>query len=108
MAQVRTIEVHDQTLVVHWRNGHISEYDLLWLRDNCSCAECGNRAQGQKRVSVLQIHENPGLSHSEIGPAGKLELHWQDDHHVSTYAADWLQDHCYCDDCRDARRPRRV
>ena len=93
-------------LVVNWEDGHTSTYDTLWLRDNCTCGGCGNRAQGQKRVSMLEVPHSPCVTNHGWDGNGCLEIDWDDDGHHSTYPATWLREHCYCPSCRDARRFR--
>jgi gamma-butyrobetaine dioxygenase len=62
----------------------------IWLRDNCSCAECRHPGNGQKLfnigdlaedISVDEVREDNGVVHVRFGPDG----------HATVFDGDWLR-----------------
>ena len=103
MSNVISSKLDGHGLVIDWPDGLTSSYDLLWLRDNCTCSQCGNRAQGQKRTSMLEIPENPRIDHHHWSSDGELQVTWKEDGHRSRYSWDWLRAHSYSEQCRKSR-----
>ena len=104
--KITQVESDQHSLTLQWEDGHRGEFDLLWLRDNCSCEICGDRSVGRKQVSILQLPESPAVASARIESGSTLEVVWADDGHPSHYGAEWLRQHCYCDQCRERRRFR--
>ena len=38
---------------IHWGDGRHDEYPSVWLRDNCQCPECYNKA-ARNRMMLMQ------------------------------------------------------
>ncbi len=103
---IQKIDLENNQLLIHWQDDHRSEMDLFWLRDNCSCKDCGDRSVGQKRISMVQMPLDPEIVRHQINANGDLEITWSDQAHQSDYAAQWLRQHCYCESCRNQRKAK--
>ncbi len=65
-------------------------YPVLWLRDNCPCAECRDPSSGQKLFQLLDLSEEVEIR--EIVERGNdIEITFHPDHHHSIYSREWLQ-----------------
>ena len=102
--KITQVTSDQHSLTLQWEDCHRGEFDLLWLRDNCSCDTCGNRSVGRKQVSILQMPEHPKAVRTSIENSRTLEVIWADDNHKSHYGSEWLRQHCYCETCREQRR----
>ena len=51
--RVSRLHCTDTTLEVIWENRQRSEFLFLWLRDNCTCPECGDTRTGGR---FLRLH----------------------------------------------------
>jgi gamma-butyrobetaine dioxygenase len=103
-AQIQGVEVGDEIVRLAWRDGHQSEFHFLWLRDNCTCVHCGNRAVGQKLTLLCELAEDCSAKNVLVEVDGSLGVEWLPDGHRSTYAATWLREHCYSETARRERR----
>ena len=52
---IEAIQAQNQYLEVSWSDGDRSRYHYMWLRDNCSCAVCGNKSGGHRYLSLNEI-----------------------------------------------------
>ena len=93
---------------ISWADGHQSEFNFLWLRDNCKCAQCGDRSVGQKLTSLVDVSpdEHPAALWTDNPTV--LSVRWHSDGHLSHYDSRWLREHCYATDSREARRHKPV
>jgi len=101
---IETLEVGDESVSLHWSDGHRSDFHFFWLRDNCHCVSCGNRAVGQKLTLLSELDEDCVAHNVRLRPDGSLAVEWLPDGHDSVYAAVWLREHCYSAAERRRRR----
>ena len=72
----------------------IGDLPVLWLRDNCPCAQCRDPRTGQK---LFQIDALPdGLRVATVAAAERagepaVEVVWAPDGHCSAYPSAWLE-----------------
>ncbi|WP_327424497.1 TauD/TfdA family dioxygenase [Streptomyces sp. NBC_01230] len=72
----------------------IDDFPVMWLRDNCPCADCRDPRSGQKLFQIsalpaaLRLDTVTDLDEAE-GPA--VEVIWAPDGHRSTYPLTWLE-----------------
>lgn len=90
-------------VAVDWADGHRSEFHSIWLRDNCSCEECGDHSGGHRFWELNQAPDNLSVEAEMAGDL--LRLIWKADGHVTHYDPAWLRAHCYSESARDKRRP---
>jgi gamma-butyrobetaine hydroxylase len=101
--QIIRLEQAGRQVLVDWADGHHSVFHAIWLRDNCTCAEC-RHPSGQRLLDTASLP-------ADIAPAsvsqteGAVTITWSGDGHRSTYAPAWLRAHCYAEAERARRRP---
>ena len=81
---------------ITWDDGHVGEYDEVYLRGYCPCALC--QGHGTERRFV----DAPDAMLVDISGVGNyaIELFWQDGHSTGIYTFDYLRFLCPCKDCR--------
>ncbi len=94
-------------LCVTWSDGLSGRFHHIWLRDNCSCPQCGSHESGSRFQSLLDIPEDISPAHM-LHDSTAVTLHWRGDGHVSCYSSAWLRQHCYSEAARAGRRQRRT
>lgn len=87
-------------LVVTWDDGHVSPFELDYLRSWCPCAMCQGHAPSTR---YLDLHDQQLV---RIDPVGNyaLGLTWADGHSTGIYAFRWLRALCPCPACGGERR----
>lgn len=91
---------------IAWQDGHLGTYPVVWLRDNCTCAQCGDPAIGKRRLRLADIPHNVVPGAMALNDGGDLTIEWMPDRHVSRYGSAWLRDHCPSSPERQSRRHR--
>ena len=100
---VTQLDYDDRVLTIGWRDGRISTFHHLWLRDNCP--QLRHATTGHRVVETSTIPDDIRPSAVTFASAGTIEITWSPDGHVSTFDAGWLRDHDYSNGARRARRP---
>ena len=101
-----SFESDDRTLKIDWADGHQSEFHAVWLRDNCSCNECGDHSGGHRFFELSGLPAELSREATLIG--GMLRIVWNADGHVTHFDPAWLRAHCYSETERAKRRHRPV
>ncbi|WP_421881320.1 TauD/TfdA family dioxygenase [Pacificispira sp.] len=102
-AAIASVTKNGSGLQVDWVDGDRSTFHYIWLRDCCYCEVCGDCHSSLRRYI-------PSLESIAIKPASvawdtdKIVVEWEGDGHVSTFAANWLNENRYDDRARLARR----
>lgn len=101
---IDSIERQQRCIVITWKDGHRSVFHHIWLRDNCTCPECGDRSGGHRYLELGSI--DPDISPAEVSVAadGSLYIRWQGDGHTTRYSPAWLRAHCYSSESIAERR----
>jgi DUF971 family protein len=89
---------------IDWKDGHRSEYPLVYLRDKCPCATCTGSHGTPPRVPESQ---NPfpmfkeALKMEGVEPIGNyaIKIDWSDGHSAGIYSWDHLRHICPCPQC---------
>ena len=99
------------------KEGQVSRYPFVWLRDNCICTSCFHPKSSSRLTSfaglqmddaILSAHvtENAVVQDTRLGrtaeggaaatlaPTKSLQLHWSSGHE-STFPLDWLKERCF-------------
>jgi DUF971 family protein len=98
---------------VEWRDGHVSHYSFVFLRDACPCALCSDEREKSRR----QPGDPPKLAAGALPlfkPAAKavsaqgigryaIRFQWNDDHDLGIYSWKYLREQCPCAECRGVR-----
>ncbi len=91
--QISAIVSDPQKVVIDWLDGHQSTFHTLWLRDNCSCDECGDHSGGQRFFELNMLPEH--LANRALIADTMLRIEWTVDGHITTYDPAWLRSHCH-------------
>jgi DUF971 family protein len=102
---------------IDWKDGHHSDYELGYLRDECPCATCtgahgtapqktnyGAVASKQKSADPFKMY-TPTLKMLNVEPVGgyAVRIDWSDGHGSGIYSFDYLRSVCSCAECRAAQ-----
>jgi DUF971 family protein len=94
-------------VTIDWRDGHRSEYELKYLRENCPCASCTGAHGGPSlkdraaTADPFQMYK-PAAKISAVEPVGNyaIRLVWNDGHSTGIYTYEHLRLICPCVECR--------
>ncbi|MCZ6792598.1 MAG: DUF971 domain-containing protein [Planctomycetota bacterium] len=89
-------------LRISWSDGHVSVYDVAYLRRNCRCAACVDEWSGSR---ILQPHEIPeDVKPQTVRRVGRYAVHfeWSDGHTSGIYSFEHLRNICPCSECRES------
>jgi len=75
---------------VSWPDGHRATYHAVWLRDNCSCAECLHPS-GQRLLDTRSIADGIAVTTAQARD-GVLQSAFTDGH-TSRFDSSWLRAH---------------
>ncbi len=102
-------KIDKDTLQIEWDDGHVSIFNIAYLRDHCPCAYCkeSRRKQGIDKPKVLLPNAQPSSSQSdsptllEAHVVGKyaIKFIWSDGHEDGIYPFTLLRELCQCDAC---------
>jgi DUF971 family protein len=96
---------------IDWKDGHHSDYELGYLRDECPCATCtgAHGTEPQKTnysapATPFQMFK-PAIKMLNVEPVGNyaIKIFWNDGHSSGLYSFDHLRAICPCEACRAAR-----
>jgi gamma-butyrobetaine dioxygenase len=90
---ISKVSSNSSSLDVMWSDGKKSNFNFLWLRDNCPTAHDKNSRH--RMFNILKISENIGAKDFKINDDGKLVIKWSEGNHTSYYDPKWLRDNCY-------------
>ena len=96
---------------IDWKDGHTSEYGLMYLRDKCPCATCSGSHGTPPRVpeadvamaNPFQMYK-PALKMLSVEPVGNyaIRINWSDGHNAGIYSYDHFRRICQCPECKGA------
>lgn len=98
---------------IEWKDGHVSHYSFVYLRDACPCAMCedergksGLRPGEQIKAapSALPMFKAAAKAVS-AEPVGKyaIKFTWNDGHDLGLYSWKFLREVCPCAECKAAK-----
>ena len=91
--KISKISMNSSALNVEWSDGEKSNFNFLWLRDNCPTAH--DKDSNHRMFNLLETSENIQPSDYKINSDGKLEIKWSEGNHTSYYDPNWLRKNCY-------------
>ncbi len=100
--EITAIESDEHLLRIDWDDGHRSEFHMVWLRDNCSCEECGDHSGGHRFFELGMLPDSYSNEANLVD--GMVQIKWLEGHHVTKFDPAWLRAHCYADNERRKRR----
>ena len=93
MVKISLIEKKEKNLFVKWSDGEKSNFNYLWLRDNCPTAHDKN--SNHRMFNILDVPLDIEAKKCKINDDGKLEVVWSVGNHTSYYDQEWLRKNCY-------------
>jgi len=87
------ISANKSSLEVLWNDGEKSNFNFLWLRDNCPTAH--DKDSRHRMFNILKVSENIKAKEFKINSDGKLTVEWSEGNHISYYDQKWLRENCY-------------
>jgi DUF971 family protein len=92
---------------IDWKDGHHSEFDLTYLRDECPCATCTGAHGTEPRPKESQAPAElfpmfkPAIKMVDVEPVGNyaIRIHWNDGHNSGIYSYALFRRICRCNDC---------
>lgn len=103
-ARIESVECGDRILTVRWGDGRLTRIHYLWLRDNCTCRQCGTTETGARALRLIDIPEDVSPERAGVED-GALTIRWRPDGHRSRYEPDWLREHfCSGESAASTRR----
>jgi len=90
---ISKISQNGSGLDIVWSDGEKSNFNFLWLRDNCPTAH--DKDSRHRMFNILKVSQNISPKKYNINPNGKLEIEWSEGDHKSYYDPDWLRENCY-------------
>jgi DUF971 family protein len=100
---------HPGTLQIDWDDGHVSLYELKYLRKSCPCATCreARDAQPVNPLRILSSHEviadSLDVTQAEVVGRYAISFSWNDGHDTGIYGFEFLRQLCQCAACRAAK-----
>ena len=90
---ISKVTKNGSSLNVEWRDGEKSNFNFMWLRDNCPTAH--DKDSRHRMFNILNVSENLSPKKFLINTDGKLEIEWSEGNHISYYDKKWLRENCY-------------
>ena len=76
-------------LDVEWNDGEKSNFNFMWLRDNCPTAH--DKDSRHRMFNLLEVSTNISPKQFKINAEGKLEIEWNEGNHTSYYDQNGLE-----------------
>ena len=90
---ISKVSKNGSSLNVEWSDGEKSNFNYMWLRDNCPTAH--DKDSRHRMFNILNVSENLNPKKYSVNAQGKLEIEWSEGGHTSYYDPKWLRDNCY-------------
>ena len=90
---ISKVSTNSSSLDVLWSDGKKSNFNYLWLRDNCSTAH--DKDSRHRMFNILKVSTNIKAKDFKINDDGKLMIQWSEGNHISYYDQKWLRENCY-------------
>ena len=90
---ISKVSTNGSSLDILWNDGEKSNFNYLWLRDNCPTAH--DKDSRHRMFNILNVSENIKAKDLKINEDGKLVIEWSEGNHTSYYDPSWLRKNCY-------------
>ena len=91
--EISKVSKNGSALNIVWSDGEKSNFNFMWLRDNCPTAH--DKDSRHRMFNILEVSTNIEPKEYKINDKGKLEIVWSEGSHTSLYDQDWLRKNCY-------------
>jgi DUF971 family protein len=98
---------------IDWKDGHVSHYDFVYLRNACPCAMCNEEREkaGRKpgesatakagELLIFKAAAKP-VSAEAVGKYA-IKFNWNDNHDLGLYSWKFLREVCPCAECKPGK-----
>ena len=90
MTSISKVETNKTAIKVKWSDGEESNFNFLWLRDNCSTAH--DKDSNHRMFNILEVSKDIVPKKYIINKDGKLMIEWSEGNHTSYYEPKWLRE----------------
>ena len=90
---ISKVSTNGSSIDVVWNDGEKSNFNYLWLRDNCPTAH--DKDSRHRMFNILKVSTNIKAKDCKINDDGKLVIEWSEGNHISFYDPNWLRENCY-------------
>ena len=90
---ISKISQNGSGLDVVWSDGKKSNFNFMWVRDNCPSAH--DKDSRHRMFNILKVSKNIKPKKYNVNSDGKLEIEWNEGEHTSYYDPSWLRENCY-------------
>ncbi len=91
--EISKVSKNGSVLNIEWSDGEKSNFNFMWLRDNCPTAH--DKDSRHRMFNILEVSTNIEPKACKINNQGKLEVEWSEGNHISYYDQKWLRNNCY-------------
>ena len=89
-------------LTVRWNDGHVSEFQIKYLRSECMCARCVSETTGLRILDPNTVSEDLTILNAEhVGRYG-VKFMFSDRHDDGIFTWERLRELCPCSICKPA------
>ena len=90
--EISKVSKNDSALKVEWSDGEKSNFNYMWLRDNCPTAH--DKDSRHRMFNILETSIKIKPKTYKINNKGELEILWSEGNHTSYYKQEWLRKNC--------------
>ncbi len=80
-------------LTIEWRDGVVSHYPFLALRNSCPCASCVDEMTGEKVLDPKNIQQDIHIKSCDYVGNYAIRIDWSDGHNTGIYAFRFLREY---------------
>jgi len=90
---ISKVSVNGSSIDIFWTDGEKSNFNYLWLRDNCPTAH--DKDSRHRMFNILEVSTGIKAKDCQINDDGKLVIEWSEGNHTSYFDPKWLRENCY-------------
>ena len=90
---ISKVSANGSSLDILWTDGKKSNFNYLWLRDNCPTAH--DKDSRHRMFNILEVSTGIKAKDCKINDDGKLVIEWSEGNHTSYFDPKWLRENCY-------------
>ena len=78
-SSIGAVEREARRLRVRWADGGEASYPYIWLRDNCRCAACGDKAatSGERFLKLTDVPLDDTPDDAVVAADGAVHMVWR-------------------------------
>ena len=93
---IKSLSIIDagNSLQINWHDDTSTRFHAIWLRDNALDAKTRSPDNGQRLLTLADIHPDISIAGAELCQHG-ISVTFAPDHHTTTFPISWLRDNVY-------------